>query len=80
LSVAAGSRFAQELNALPSETVPLFEAGGRVLAQDFKAPVDLPGFDRSTMDGYAVRSQDTFGASETSPAYLELCGQVLDGP
>jgi molybdopterin molybdotransferase len=79
LSVRQVHGFAQKLNALPSETVPLFEAGGRVLAQDFKAPVDLPGFDRSTMDGYAVRSQDTFGASETSPAYLELCGQVLMG-
>ncbi len=79
LSVEQVHAFTQQLEPLASTILPLVQAGGRVLAADFKAPGDLPGFDRSTMDGYAVRARDTFGASETSPAYLELAGQVLMG-
>ncbi len=55
------------------------EALGRVLARDLLSPEDLPGFERSTMDGYAVRASDTFGASESLPAYLELVGEVPMG-
>jgi molybdopterin molybdotransferase len=62
-----------------TETVALAEAAGRTLAADFCAPHDLPGFDRSAMDGYAVHARDTFGASESEPAYLELQGEVAMG-
>jgi len=68
-----------EVGRLPSEPVPLERAAGRTLAGDFTAPHDLPGFSRSTMDGYAVRARDTFGASETQPGYLPLRGEVVMG-
>jgi len=64
---------------LAVEEVGLAEALGRVLASDIFAPEDLPGFERSSMDGYAVRASDTFGASEGLPAYLELTGEVPMG-
>ena len=47
---------------LEEESVPLDECAGRSLARDWTAPEDLPGFDRSTVDGYAVRARDVFGA------------------
>jgi len=62
-----------------SESLPLAQARGRSLAADFTAPEDLPGFTRSTMDGYALRARDTFGASEESPAYAEIVGEVRMG-
>ncbi|MHB8897029.1 MAG: molybdopterin-binding protein [Candidatus Geothermincolia bacterium] len=62
-----------------TETVGLEDALGRVVARDVVCPEDLPGFDRSSMDGYAVRAQDTFGASEGLPAYVELVGEILMG-
>lgn len=61
------------------KTVPLLEALGCRLFRDVKAPDDVPGFNRSTMDGFAVRSGDTFGASESMPAYLEVAGEVFMG-
>jgi len=61
------------------ETVPLTEALDRVLIQDLTASEDLPGFYRSTMDGYAVRARDTFGATEGLPALFQLTGEVLMG-
>src|ERR1700686_5524948 len=61
------------------EIVALDAALGRVLAHDVVAAETLPAFARSTMDGYAVRSADTHGASEQSPAYLELIGDVPTG-
>jgi len=65
---------------LPSETIELAEnCLGRVLAADVKSPVDLPGFDRAIMDGFAVRAQDTFGASPSAPAYLKVVGEVKMG-
>src|SRR5438552_877895 len=62
-----------------TERVPLAEALDRVLAQDLISPIDLPDFARSTMDGFAVRAADTFGASEGLPAYLTLVGEILMG-
>ncbi|SFR14541.1 gephyrin-like molybdotransferase Glp [Desulfoscipio geothermicus] len=62
-----------------AERVPLLEALGRRLAEDVAAVDDVPGFDRSTMDGFAVRARDTFGASESLPAYLDITGEVLMG-
>jgi molybdopterin molybdotransferase len=63
----------------PAECVGLREAFQRTLAEDVFAPEDVPAFDRATMDGYAVRAQDTFGASEGLPAYLDVAGEVLMG-
>lgn len=63
--------------ALGSERVPLEEALGRVLAEDVRATVDVPGFDRSNMDGFAVRAADTFGVSEEEPIRLRLNDEIL---
>ena len=62
-----------------TEEVPLDRALGRVLAADVTAEEYVPGFDRSTVDGYAVRSADTFGCSDAMPALLKLQGEVLMG-
>jgi molybdopterin molybdotransferase len=62
-----------------AETVPTHRALGRVTAEAVFASEHLPAFPRSTMDGYAVRARDTFGASESLPAYLEVVGEVQMG-
>ncbi len=62
---------------LSAEVVALEDALGRVLAEDVKAGVDVPGFDRSNMDGFAVRAADTFGVSEEEPIRLRLNDEVL---
>ncbi len=68
------------LNLSPGvETVALEEARGRVLAERLAAPIDVPGFDRAAVDGYAVSAHDTFGASEAEPAKLEQVGTVHAG-
>jgi putative molybdopterin biosynthesis protein len=59
--------------------VPLLEAQGKVLAEDVRAPIDYPPFDRSTVDGYAVRSVDVAGASEVTPVSLRVTGKVSVG-
>ena len=64
---------------LPSEDISLSSALGRVLARDITAPFDQPAFDRSTMDGYAVRAVDTFGAAESRPALLTISGDIPMG-
>ena len=61
------------------ETVALSGAHGRVPAQPIRAPHDLPGFARATVDGFAVRASDTYGASEGLPSYLDVTGAVLMG-
>ncbi len=61
-----------DVTSLGALEVPLAEALGRVLAEDVRSQVDVPGFDRSNMDGFAVRAADTFGASEEEPVVL-LC-------
>ncbi len=62
-----------------SDLVGVVGALGRVSAQDIFAPHPLPDFPRTTVDGYAVRAQDTFGASDSLPAYLHLIGEVPMG-
>jgi len=62
-----------------TEVLPLNEALDRVLATDIIAPHPLPQFARSTVDGYAVRAADTFGASESLPAYLHIVGELRMG-
>ena len=62
-----------------TETVPLGDALRRVPGEPVIAPHPLPGFARSTVDGYAVRAADTYGVSEGLPGYLTLAGAVLMG-
>jgi len=61
------------------ESIDVPSALGRVLAEDIHAPQPLPDFQRSTVDGYAVRAADTHGASDSLPAYLHLMGEVPMG-
>ena len=61
------------------QTVSLAEALGRVVLEAVRSPEDVPPFARSTVDGYAVRSQDAWGASEGAPAYLAVIGEVAMG-
>ncbi|HOT03254.1 MAG TPA: molybdopterin molybdotransferase MoeA [Methanolinea sp.] len=61
------------------EEIPLEDAAGRVLAEAITADVDIPGFNRSIVDGYAVRASDTIGAGETIPSMLTLLGTVRMG-
>jgi len=72
---------AEHFTVLPPvpETIPLSHSLGRIVGQDILSPEDLPAFDRSTMDGYAVRSSDTFGAAESRPAFLTVVGDILMG-
>ena len=63
----------------PAQIVPLSDALGRVPVRDVLAPAPLPGFARSTVDGYAVRATDTYGASEGLPSYLDIVGAVRMG-
>ena len=62
-----------------AEVVSLTAAMGRVLAEDIAATEYVPDFDRSTVDGFAVRARDTFGCSDAIPAILPLQGEVLMG-
>ena len=59
------------------DSVTLEDAPGRVCAEDISSAEDLPSFARSTVDGYAVKAQDTFGATETMPVYLTVFGEIL---
>ena len=65
-------RAALDLAPLGAETIPLDSALGRVLAADVLSPVDVPSFDRSNVDGFAVVAEDTFGASEEVPRSVLL--------
>ena len=62
-----------------TEWVTVLKALGRIAAEDVLCDEDIPGFDRSTMDGYAVVSKDTQGAGETMPVFLDLVGEVEMG-
>jgi molybdopterin molybdotransferase len=64
---------------MDSEVIDVTSSLGRVLAEDIIAPHPLPEFDRTAVDGYAVRARDTFGASDSMPAYLMLVGEVPMG-
>ena len=75
----ATARFHRHLKLRPigSETVPLSQALNRVLAKPIVAEVDVPGFDRSSVDGFAVCAGDTVGASEQTPKTLTLNNEIL---
>ena len=64
---------------LGSETVAVTDCAGRVLAADVVSEVDVPSFRRATMDGYALRAEDSYGASSYSPVLLNVEGQSLPG-
>jgi molybdopterin molybdotransferase len=61
------------------ESIAVESAFSRILAQDVTAPCNMPGFRRATMDGYAVQASATFGASESTPSWLEMQGSILMG-
>ncbi len=72
-------RILLDVPPVKSEKVATVRARNRVLAEDLFSAVDLPHFHRAAMDGYAVKAKDTFGASQTLPAYLKLAGMVEMG-
>lgn len=71
--------FSHLTSPMPPETIATETALGRVTAESLHAPHALPAFRRSTMDGYAVRAVDTYGASATLPAFLTVTGEVKMG-
>ena len=64
---------------VPTETIPLGDAYGRVLAMDVVAMEDVPSFDRSPLDGYAFRAEDTVGASKENPITLKVIDYIPAG-
>jgi len=66
-----------DLSPLGAEWVALDEALGRTLAADVRAGVDVPSFDRSNLDGFAIRAEDSYGASEQEPARLRLNPETI---
>ena len=64
---------------LGAQSVEVEQAAGRVLASDVTATLDVPAFDRSAMDGFAVRGEETTGASEYNPLTFAVIGQALPG-
>ncbi len=73
------SHLASRLPIIDSESIAVTSSLGRFTASDIFAPHPLPDFPRTTVDGYAVRARDTFGASDSLPAYLTLIGEVPMG-
>lgn len=67
------------LASLPTETVSLSDAAGRVVAGDLISPVNVPNFARSMMDGFALHSEQTYGATTYNPVPLEVIGDCLPG-
>ena len=68
-----------EVDTLEAESVPILDSLGQVLAEDIKSDINVPPLDNSAMDGYAVRSQDTTGASEKTPVFLRVIDTVMAG-
>ena len=60
-------------------TIRIEDGLGRITAENINSPENLPAFPRSSMDGYAISAKDTYGASESMPAYIEITGEVLMG-
>ncbi len=81
-TVQSPSELLQKLDRfkpLQSESIPLEEAFHRILAEDIISETDLPEFPRSTVDGFAIKAKDTFGASEKNPALLQVVGEIPMG-
>jgi len=75
----ARERILGVIPTLPAESIPVGTAVGRIIAEEVHAPIDLPGFDNSAMDGYAVRADDLKGASADAPVTLQLRGEIPAG-
>jgi molybdopterin molybdotransferase len=69
----------ETFDPLETERIALDESLYRILAEDIISPIDLPPFNRSTVDGYALTAQDTFGSSESNPGLVKVVGEVLMG-
>ncbi len=82
--VSAGEALRLMLESLPASvpdviSLPIEDSVGMICAEDVKSIEDLPHFARSTVDGYAVAAEDTFGASEAMPAYMTLSKEIMMG-
>jgi len=73
------SSHASSFQRVGTEKVPLGDALGRVLAADLVSDIDLPGFRRSTMDGFTIQAASSFGSSDSSPALVEVRGTIEMG-
>ena len=73
------NRILSEVKPLPSESIPLADSGGRIAAEPLFSSIDLPVFDNSAMDGYAVLADDLKQASKDHPTPLELVGGIAAG-
>lgn len=71
--------FLAKLQPLGTDVVPLDEAGSRILAEDIYSAEKIPPFDRSPLDGFALRGEDTFGATKEQPIWLEILEEVPAG-
>jgi len=69
----------KEITQSNIEVVDIKTALHRILAEEVVAPVNLPGFNRSTMDGYAIGAEDSFGATDSLPSYLKIVGEIKMG-
>lgn len=75
----AGRLLCENAKETASEELPIEEAAGRILAKDVRAVVTQPPFDRSAMDGYALRSEDTKGAKREQPVSMRVIDQICAG-
>ena len=69
----------QHSSSLPTVDLPVSQVAGRVLGQEIISRVNVPGFARSMMDGYAIRAQDSSGATPYNPLSLDVLGEILPG-
>ena len=79
ITIDQALEYRHQFPLMPTESIPLTESVGRVLATDIRSEIDLPDFSRAIMDGFAVKASSTFGASEGNPAYLNVTGTVAMG-
>src|SRR5690349_16120517 len=73
------SRILAVVPSRTAEIIPIAEAHGRILAEEVRSPGEIPPFDNSAMDGYAVRAADVAGAKPEAPVRLRLMGRVAAG-
>ena len=67
------------VDALEEEQVPILDSPGQVLAEDIYSSINIPPLDNTAMDGYAIQSRDTYGASSESPRFLRVIGTITAG-
>ncbi len=79
ISLNCALKYKELFKPIESESVEFSKSYGSVLAQDIVSDIDIPDFNRSTMDGYALCAKSTFGASNSNPAYINITGSVAMG-